>query len=246
MTSDDKLMLTRCIQQRQAGKYVSTFEELKALLKRYPLNGLIVSEIVKLLILRNEHERAYQLYLKLSKLPESAAPLEPGCLLRLQIALSGIPISSLDGINHDQHPGWSRTYLQDGVDPLVEFQISDVLVSCISGTVDYTIVGACGSCGQQQEVSLYRTFAVWREFLCPVCFARLLLEYELLKCFLEKKYGGLMQGVYALDDKFRKIQYRLDVDAVKGEAFTRLSRYLNQDYVFILNNFLIRRLKLKS
>jgi len=52
----------------------------------------------------------------------------------------------------------------------------------------------------------------------------------------------LNEQVYTLDDKLRKIQYELNVDTIKGNTYSKISKYLNQDYIFILNQFLTSRL----
>ena len=93
------------------------------------------------------------------------------------------------------------------------------------------------------SVELYRTFLVRREFLCPVCFANQLFEYEIIKEFLQKNYKKMLnEQVYTLDDKLRKIQYELNVDTIKGNTYSKISKYLNQDYIFVLNQFLTSRL----
>src|SRR3990172_3169341 len=108
MTDDDKLILANCVRQRKNGNYIEIFEDLNSLFKKYPHNGMIVTEILKLFVLLGKYERAYQLYLRLLKLPKARLFNETTYLLRLQIGLNGIPVPGLDKINHDKSPGWCK------------------------------------------------------------------------------------------------------------------------------------------
>ncbi len=242
MEDNDQQLLDHCISQRENGKCIEVAGDLKTLLKKYPQNSSVFIEIVKMCILVGKIDRAYQFYLKLSKLDNSRIYGEPEYLLRLQIGLQK-PLPGFDELNFEKGANWCQNFIKTGKEVAVAFKIKDISVFCSAGTVNYIFYGACGSCGNLSSVELYRTFLIRREFLCPVCFANQLFEYEAIKEFLQKNYKKMVdEQAYTLDDKLRKIQYELNVDTVKGNSYSKISKYLNQDYIFSLNQFLTTRL----
>ncbi len=243
MEDNDQQLLDHCICQRENGKYIDVAEDLNTLLKKYPQNSSVFIEIVKMCILVGKFERAYPFYLKLSRLNNVRIYGEPGYLLRLQIGLQNQPLPGFDELNFEKSAKWCQSFIKTGKEVAVDFKIEDISVICRDGTANYIFSGACGSCNHLSRVRLYRTFLVRREFLCPVCFANQLFEYEAIKEFLQKNYKKMLnKQVYSLDEKLRKIQYELNVDTIKGNTYSKISKYLNQDYIFILNQFLTSRL----
>lgn len=243
MEDNDQQLLDHCIYQRENGKYIDVAEDLNTLLKKYPQNSSVIIELVKMCILVGEFERAFQYYLKLSRLNNGRIYGEPEYLLRLQIGLQNLPLPGFDELDFEKSAKWCQSFIKTGKEVAVEFKIADISVICSDGTVNYIFFGACGSCGHLSSVELYRTFLVRREFLCPVCFANQLFEYEAINCFLQKNHKKMLnEQVYTLDAKLKKIQYELNVDTIKGNTYSKINKYLNQDYIFILNQFLTIRL----
>lgn len=243
MKSKYKHRLNGIIRLRKLNRIEEAVSIFNDLFRFFSDDASLLAEGVRLCLLSGENEQAYQFYLKCRELKNLENFLEWECLLRLKISLGQIPIAELDSLQTKDSPKWYLEFEQTGNDPLYELTPESCAVSCTEGKVDYNFAAKCKSCDYDLQIVIGLTFLVYREFLCPVCFAKLSFDYEAIKGFVETKMPRqFSKHLIKLDDKFINLQNELTLDSVVGEQFPLLCRYLNQDYLFLLNQIIFNKL----
>lgn len=210
------------------------------LLKSCPKEASVLLAAIKTYLFAGFTEQAVRLSSVVARLPKSLA-VEPAIYNRLK--LSGADIHQLTENSDVQAPEWVVQHLETGQDPTYDTVFLDYNIRCFDGSIHYDFKCQCNSCGQKYDLTIASTFLVWRDYFCPSCLAAIVVNYDIIKAFLQGQTASIPQHLTAsLDRNLRKLQYELDEDAMKGECYPLISRYLSQDYVFLMNQFIINRL----
>ncbi len=216
------------------GEMAAAVSAVTELLRGNPQEPRVLHEAVKTYLLSGYAEQALELARHLPVEPHSG---ESGYLLRLRLLGVDVPVP-------DTHaPQWWRDYEASGTDPLHDTEFEDMSVRCDDGTIHYTFGCRCPACGSSYAMTIGMTFLVRREYYCPHCFARLLIDFSLIKRFMERcRLPGRNRRREAIDVQLRRLQFDLDRDAVAGERYPLICRNLGQDFVFFMNHLLVNRI----
>ena len=228
---------------RKQGMLEQAVAKLPELLQDHPTEGSVLVEGIKLMLLHQEFDGAYSLYLRLKTLPDAGQFWDIEGLLRLQLATrQEIPEIELTKINGAAD--WVTLYQADGSDPLYPVKLVDYKVICNRGPVTYFFAANCPACNSTYQFSVRMTLLIDREFLCPACLARQQVDFDIIKPFLEKRFAtgnSTNLSINELDKVMHTMKAQLTADALAGERFPLICRYLNIDYLYVLNQFVLEQ-----
>ena len=241
MNSEDKIALEKIIILREQGFLQDVINKLNNIIRLHPNDGIVLVEALKLSLLHQKNEHAYNIYLALKQIPDGNSFLEPEFLTRLQICTNH-QLPELELFDNTKASKWVSLYRTDGIDPLYPAKITDWSVTCNQGPVSYNFIGQCPSCNSTYHFEVHMTLLVDREYLCPVCLARQTVDYEDIKMAIEKKLAKSKytnQEKYRLDKTLHEMRIQLNSDAMDGDNFPLICRHLNIDYLYMVNQFII-------
>ena len=245
MNSKEKQALKNVTRMREKGIIEESILLLNKLLKVHFSDGRVLVEEIKLLLLRQQNEHAYKCYMVLRQLPNANSFREVEYLLRLKIVMSEHQIPEIELVDIENSSKWVVCYQNNGTDPLYPVKITDWLVTCNQGPVCYNFVGQCPSCNSTYQFPVHMTLLIEREFLCPVCLARQMVNYETIKMAIEKKTAESKytdEEKYRLDQKLHEMRKQLNSDAMDGDNFPRMCSHLNINYLYMVNQLIIGEL----
>lgn len=241
MNKQDQITLEDAVSLRQQGLLQDSIIKLNEIIRRHPNDGKVLVEALKLSLLHQNNEHAYNIYLALKHMPDGNKFWEPEFLTRLQICTNH-QIVELDSDNNRKTSKWVSLYRTDRTDILFPVRIIDWSVSCSQGPVLYNFIGQCPSCNSNYQFTVHMTLLVDREYLCPVCLARQTVDYETIKSAIEIKLPNSKYTngeKYRLDQTMHEMMIQLDYDAMDGTIFPLMCRHLNIDYLYMVNQLII-------
>ena len=244
MNKQDQLTIGDVITLRQNGLLQDSIIKLNEIIRFHPNDETVLVEALKLLILHQNNEKAYNIYLTLKQKVDANFYWEPEVLTRLQICTNH-QIPELELSDNRKTSKWIALYRTNGTDPLYPVKISDWSVTCNQGPVCYNFIGQCPSCNSTYQFAVHMTLLVEREFLCPVCLARQRIDYETIKTAIEKKSvisKCTNEEKWQMDQTMHEMLIQLDCDAMDGKSFPVMCRYLNIDYLYMVNQLIIGEL----
>lgn len=250
MTHDDGISTTRppeailneITRLRLEGDLKAAFGLINERLKMNPRDALFILEAVHQALLMQEKELALKLYKRYSMVQQTDGCDRPEVLLRLHLsATESVP--ALDNVVLESGPLWCQAYARDGIDPLYAANLHDLAVTCQDGTSSYTLTCQCPSCQQSCLVFVYMSFLIYRKYLCPTCLAQLFVDYESIKAWVQSKLSPqVKQRLNRFDDHLTDLKKELNFDMISENKYPQLCQYLNQDYIFILSQLVLKRL----
>ncbi len=230
----------RLREARLAGHLKLAIGEVSTLLSSGAATPAALAEAVRVLVAAGQPGTAMRLHAMLAAAAQrGAAPvLEPEVLARLalQVGQPGL----LEGLPVVDAPAWLASLQRDGRDPVPPFAIGGLQVTVANGPAVYAVTGACPHCGHERAFELRANLMVRVDGLCPSCFGGYEVTWEALRAFLRERHPGL------LADDAREADWAL-VEHVRGRLLESgdvpgIVRALGQEYHFLLNEILARRL----
>ncbi len=230
----------RLREARLAGHLKRALGEVSLLLSSGAITPAALAEAVRVLVAAGQPGTAMRLHgMLVAATPHgSGNTLEPAVLARLalQIGQRGL----LEGLPVVDSPAWLVALQGDGRDPVPPFAISDLQVTVANGPAMYAITGACPHCGHERAFELRANLMVRVDGLCPSCFGGYEVAWEALRAFLLARFPDL------LADRARDADWEL-VEHVRhrlleADDVPDLVRALGQEYHFLLNEIIARRL----
>lgn len=225
---------------RLAGQLMAAVNEVSAALSAGAVSPAVVAEAVRVFIVAGTPDTAERFRALLAADPEPGPDheLEPEALARLALLL-GQPgrLAELPAVDR---PTWLDTLQRGGEDPLLSFDARTLKVSVANGPALYTVGGACPHCGHRRTFDLRGNLLVRVSGLCPACFGRYEVTHDALRTLIRGRYGDLTgSAVRAADqDLVEHVRGRL----LESAEVPEIVRALGQEYHFLLNELLARRL----
>jgi hypothetical protein len=216
---------------------------INKVLGQCPQDSGVLAETIKVCILCQQNDLAWNLYLRLRTNADAFRYWEAEYLTRLKISHGDCELPELALLDRHNGTNWLRAYEEEGVDTLFPVMITNCSLDFNEETAIISFNANCTSCGLNQYLQAHRTFLIHREFLCPGCFARQLFNYDNIRTFLEKEFSrATTLDTAQLDDRLYQMGLDLNEDALEGKHFPLISRYLNKDYVVRFAQILIDKL----
>lgn len=222
--------LENVMRLRREGLISEALGQISRVLQHCPPDGPVLVELIKLLLLSQQNDAAYNAYLALRRLPDTHLFWEAEYLARLEISHQReIPELRLPRLRRSSQ--WVTVYRAERVDPLYDVSIVGCSVFFgVDQSGKYLFFCNCPSCNSRYPVAVYTSFLIYREFLCPVCLARQLIRYETIKQFVENRLSFLVsEQVYALDYGMKGIEMELEDDALSDGDLPPLCKMLYTD-----------------
>lgn len=232
--------LARLREARLAGHLQRAIGGISTLLSAGPATPAALAEAVRALVAAGQPGTAVRLHGMLA----AAAPrgaghaLEPEVLARLALQMEQPGL--LEGLPVVDAPAWLVTLQRQGHDPLSPIDVRDLQVAVANGPAVYTVGGACPHCGHPRVFDLHANLMVRIEGLCPACFGRYEVTWETLRAFLLGRFPGLLahRARNADWELVEHVRHRL----LQADDVPDIVRALGQEYHFLLNEILARRL----
>lgn len=204
----------------------------------------VLAETIRLSLLLNKNAQALKLFFHLYKTDQWQEFIDANILLRLKLSFPHDRIVQRCELNPSFGGKWVASYLQKKKEKIYPANLTEWQLTCGDGRSYYNFQSKCLSCGHQHLVSVYMFFLIHREYLCPNCLAKQVLDYEILKSFFETDhvYKQLAGQVDIYDDKLIQLRVTLNNDSLSANEYPLLCQYLNIDYVFIFNQLIMNRL----
>ncbi|MCG8605214.1 hypothetical protein MJD09_09475 [bacterium] len=236
-------MLDKIESLRTSGDVQRAASEINKIIKTQSTHCPTLVEAIKIYLLNDAAPQASKLYSLVRHLPEASDFWRMEYLLRLKLSSKNLPVPEIEQLDKEDCALWCHEFWSTGQDPLYAFTLTNYAATCFDGTVTYDFTGECSSCRSEYHTHVYMTFLIHREYICPICFARQLLDHEMIREFMSHQLSATAnEKIEDLDQTLRRIQFELDLDAERSEGFPMLCNYLGQDYVFALNEFLVGRM----
>ncbi|MFQ5638781.1 MAG: hypothetical protein ACE5IR_12385 [bacterium] len=215
---------------------------LKDGLRRYPQSGAVLQEAIKISLLAHKNQQAHKFFQHLCGLPDATRWFEAEYLLRLHLSVQGMEMQECEQLQPKSNAKWCDTYRFRGVDPLYKATITLAGFECKMGPINYDFTLRCASCDVCHRLQVQRTLLIRREFLCPGCFARQFIDYSIIKHFLTNALAKIpADELRKADEKIHQLQNQFNIGATSDPRLPLICRYLNQDYIFMLNEVLLKR-----
>jgi hypothetical protein len=109
-----------------------------------------------------------------------------------------------------------------------------------NGPAVFAVAGACPHCGHARAFDLRTNLVVRVSGLCPACFGSYEVTHAGLRAFIRRRFPELIDGDRRADDLdlIEHVRRRL----LEAEEVPEIVRALGQEYHFLLNEILARRL----
>lgn len=227
---------------RVDGRFNDAFVLLSDVLKNDKVSSADLVEAVRLAILLEQHEVAYDLYLALKRFPDFRGETEIEILLRLKLLLKDKPVPELQSMDFQKGVKWCQSYNVKNEDPVYLVKIQDCVIDCHDGTINYAFRCLCLSCEVVYAVSIRRSLIVSREFFCSNCLARQTIDYALIKNFFKNNprfSEDLESDNY--NSHVLSLKKKLNSDSVEENRFPLLCQYMNIDYTYHLVQLFLKR-----
>ncbi len=235
--------LEQITQLRKKGLIDEAIQLIRNMISDYPFDGAANVELIKLLLLSQQNDSAYEVYLLLKQLPGSHSFWEAEYLARLEIVLNRrLPELNLADLKRSSK--WTLDYRIEGTDPLYIANIIDCsIVFEFDQSGRYLFTCVCPSCGGENEARVYTSFMIQKEVLCPGCLAKLVIHYEAIKQFVENNLSSLVgESVYSLDDVLKKMEMEMEDDLLIGGDLPLACKALYLNNSLIINQVLVKPL----
>lgn len=228
---------------RIKGEFAKALTLINNLLREYPQEPSVLVEAIRLSLILEENQQASKLYTHLQKLPNWQTHLEPEILLRLRLIAKNPSWAGAAAIHFSEGSKWCRTYARDNEDPIFPANLKEWNLACKDGMTTYTFTSQCLSCHEKHQIHVHMSFFIYREYLCPLCLARQYIEYELIKKLVTKRSSNIsFAKLHTLREHLGNLRSELNYDSMNRNQFPLLCQYLNIDYIFILNQIILKRL----
>ncbi|MBK7047623.1 MAG: hypothetical protein IPH48_14185 [bacterium] len=225
---------------RLAGQLTLALGGVSKALAAPGVHPAVLAEAIRVLILAGKADTAARLRLLLTGAENRTADhdLEPAAVARLALQL-GQP-ELLAGLPAVDSPPWLVRLQADGEDIRAPFAIGDLRVTVVNGPAVYTLVGACPWCGQVRRFELGVTLLVHMSSLCLACFGTFELTWDGLRTFIRARFPDLVDARASAGDVelVEHVRSRL----LESDEVPEIVRMLGQEYLFLLNELLVRRL----
>lgn len=235
--------LENVIRLRREGQVGAALAQMTRMLEHAPPDAPVLVELIKLLLLSQQNDSAYSAYLALRRLPNAYLFWEAEYLARLEICLDGRDVPEFKLPNLRSSAQWTEIYKAEGVDPL--YDVSIVGCSVFFGmdqSGKYLFACNCSSCNSRYPVTVYTSFLIYREFLCPSCLARQVIDYDTIKQFVENRLSFLVNDqAYALDYELKRIEIELEDDILNNGNLPLLCKTLYTDGTIIAIRSVLNR-----
>jgi len=227
---------------RVAGEHSLAVNLTNKLLKEHTQNLSVIYEAAKTYLLAGFDAQAKELIALTKQIPgEFNAP--PEFFARIFLTNKADEKPKLQQTENQNLAPWLRSYFKTGKDSMYDTELVQYKISCHTGQTAYDFICRCPSCQKNYNTRIEMTLLLLREYYCPHCFARLKLDSEQLYNFLKNAAKEIPDNTLRnADIALRKLQFELD-QAVSFENETpQLARSLAQDYVFVVNEFIVNRI----
>lgn len=226
-------------QTRLSGRLKPAIGQVSALLQAGAVTPDALAEAVRVLVAAGQPDTAVRLHDMLAAAPHGAAqPLEPEVLARLSLQANRPDLR--EGLPVVAAPAWLAALQRDGRDDVPPLVISDLQVAVENGPAMYAVTATCPHCGHARAFELRVNLMVRIDGLCPACFGGYEVTWEALRAYLRARHPDL------LADRAREADWQL-VEHVRHRLLAAddvpdIVRALGQEYHFLLNEILARRL----
>lgn len=239
----NKSILEKIRLLRVEGKYGEVYTALKNLIESR--NPEAILEAVKLMILVKQFDIAINNFQFLLLNNKEIMKDEPELIYRLETLKPGlIPFDIL--ISHSTREGeWVSLYREKKIDTMYPAHICGCEVHNF-GHIVYNISNICMSCKKAYIIQIVGTLLVHKEYFCPHCFARQMINFDFIKAFIENNHTNLIGGnVSNLNMKICHMQKTINESYLNSDIPSLVS-YLNQDFIFLMNEMIINHVLTKN
>ena len=203
---------------RAKGKFEeATLLVAKAIKGKRPSAEALV-ELIKLMLLMGKPQVAEQTYRALSKMSPEAVIREPECGLRLQMVVKGRGADFESKKDFELLGGWTQELLTTGVDPVYPVKITECSLEFNDQQCGiYQLNCSCASCHSAFSITVSTSFLLYREFLCPLCLSRQVIDFENLRGFIDENLSFLMgDQVDRMDQALKDSEIELEDKVLRG------------------------------
>lgn len=200
-----------------------------------------LAELIRLMLLLGKVSVAQRTYETLQKMGASGDMLEPECAIRLNLMLdkSSLNASDFDAVALSR---WASDFIHDGIDKTYPLSIRECSLAFNEqqcGIYDLTCV--CGSCDSEYIATISTSFLLHREFLCPLCFGRQVLDYENLRQFIETDLEELVgSNVRRMDHVLKSAEMALEDSAFEGTGELGLAESYYHGSTILVNQVALK------
>lgn len=204
----------------------------------------ILAETVRLSLLLDKKEQALKLFFHLNKNENRTEFIDANILLRLKLCFPDDAVVQDCELVPAMGGKWVDDFIKNKNEKIYEANLINWYLKCGDGRSYYKFNSKCRSCDHEHLVPVYMFFLIYREYLCPNCLAKQFLNFDVLESFFraDKIDDKLADKIEACDEKCRQIRVNLNNDTLVDNQYPLMSQYLNIDYVFILNQLIVKRL----
>ena len=223
---------------RLDGKLPEALRAITAALGQHPANGDLLAEGVRVLLLSGQNDTAARLYQSLGSATTGARELEPEALVRLALQMNRRDL--VEGMPIPEGPAWLVHLLREGSDPTTLWEIHEITVQLDGGQSVFTLRTSCPYCAHSGSHQVRTNLMQARSGLCPSCFGHGRLHFRGIGTFLQEHHADLLVRQDAGTDweMIERVRPRL----LELEEAPEILWGLGQDYQFLLNEIITRRL----
>ena len=176
-----------------------------------------LAELTRLMLLMGKVSVAQRTYETLQKMSVPGDVLEPECAIRLSL-MAGDKLLDGSGFKEARLSRWATDFINDGIDKRYPLRIQECSLAFNEQQCGiYELTCVCGSCDSEFITTISTSFLLYREFLCPLCLGRQLLDYDNLRQFVETEFRDLVEpGVSRMDYALKSAEMALEDSAFEG------------------------------
>ncbi len=232
----ETVSISTLVALRKQRKLTEAWQLVQQLTKHLGNHPTVLAEAAKVLLLNDQPKEAERFYqLVQSQEVDVLEYFEPESLIRLYLAGGSLAID-IERIASTAE--WVRHYRNQRIDPLypVTVQGFEALAEW-GGLYDFAL--ECSACHASYSFVLNRTWLVYSEHYCPVCFARQQFDSELIQQAIDPYDQEALEEIERLDQVVLQLYTDINRDAIQGIEFPQLCRYTYIDYLFKYSEFLL-------